>query len=128
MPALSFVKELVQKVESGQKVSTIRAERKDGRAPCKLGDELSLYTGMRTKSCRLLKKVIVNSMARVRIHEEGVTVLLPAGWRNEVYSEAGLETLAYEEGFDSWANMRDWFDVTHGLPFEGTYVYWGAGK
>lgn len=28
------------------------------------------------------------------------------------------------DGFESWDDMRDWFDRTHGLPFEGILIRW----
>ncbi len=53
MGAYNFRAQFAEDVESGRKTQTIRAERKDGRRP-KVGDTLKLYTGMRTKACRLL--------------------------------------------------------------------------
>jgi len=50
MPALNF-SVFVDKVESGEKRQTIRKRRK---RPIKMGNTLHLYTGMRTKGCRLL--------------------------------------------------------------------------
>ena len=51
MPALNYQAQFAPKVESGEKLQTIRARRK---RPFKRGDRLYHYTGMRTKSCRKL--------------------------------------------------------------------------
>jgi hypothetical protein len=28
------------------------------------------------------------------------------------------------DGFTNWAEMRDWFDQLHGLPFSGLLIEW----
>lgn len=55
MVAYSFKKQFADIVESGKKLHTIRAPRKNGHA--KPGQNLQLYTGMRTKVCRKLVAV-----------------------------------------------------------------------
>ena len=32
---------------------------------------------------------------------------------------------AVDDGFDSFAEMLEWFEKTHGLPFEGQLIQWG---
>lgn len=51
MPAYNFQKQFVPMILDGSKPHTIRRIRKRRTAP---GDVLSLYTGMRTKSCSLV--------------------------------------------------------------------------
>ena len=55
MVAYTFKKQFAGIVESGEKLYTIRALRKNGHA--KPGQNLQLYTGMRTKACRKLVAV-----------------------------------------------------------------------
>ena len=55
MVAYSFKKQFAGIVESGEKLHTIRALRKNGHA--KPGQNLQLYYGMQTKVCRKLVPV-----------------------------------------------------------------------
>lgn len=50
---INFKQQFAEMVESGEKRQTIRRERKGHRQIGK-GDHLKLYTGLRTKQCRLL--------------------------------------------------------------------------
>lgn len=52
MAAINFKEEFAPDVEFGSKRQTIRKVRKN---PIVAGEELKLYTGQRTKKCRLLK-------------------------------------------------------------------------
>jgi len=51
MPAYNFQEQFVPMILDGQKSHTIRRRRKH---PTKVGDKLMLYTGMRTKQCKLI--------------------------------------------------------------------------
>lgn len=113
MPALNFQKQFAGAVERGEKRQTIRAPRKDGRDP-KPGDTLYLYTGMRTKACRKLGEVVCSGVLRVRIGLGG-----PEG-----SSMDEAITFAQADGFRDWLAMRQWFERTHGLPFEGFLIQW----
>jgi hypothetical protein len=39
---------------------------------------------------------------------------------------SALERFAIADGFDSWLHMVEWFSNTHGLPFSGVLIQWGA--
>ena len=67
MPAFNFHARFADDIEAGRKPCTIRADRKDGRAPARVGDRAILYTGMRTKSCRCLGNSTVTAVRRVLI-------------------------------------------------------------
>jgi len=127
MPAFNFKKQFAEAVEWGHKRQTIRADRKDGRPHCKPGDRLKLYTGMRTKACRLLAEAKVTRTARVRIEATCMYLngqMVPA----TLWGRDGPMTdneFAEADGFPSFTDMANWFDDTHGLPFEGTVIYWG---
>jgi hypothetical protein len=58
MVAYSFNRRFVPAIESGIKSQTIRAPRRRHARP---GEWLQLYTGMRTKSCRLIRADVVCS-------------------------------------------------------------------
>lgn len=126
MPALNFQARFAEAVEWGKKRQTIRADRKDGRPHCKRGDTLKLYTGMRTKACRLLGVATVTRTARVRIEATCMFLnetLVPATlWDRD--SPMTDNEFAEADGFESFMDLSAWFDETHGLPFEGTVIYW----
>lgn len=128
MPALNFSAQFATLVEDGIKCQTIRAPRKDGRAHCKVGDTIKLYTGMRTKSCRLLRTARVTRIDAVNI---GFWDMALNGSRliADLYKLPDSQSLsdsdfAKADGFPDYATMCAWFDKTHGLPFHGSVIYW----
>jgi len=118
MPALNFKKVFKNKIVTGAKRSTIRAFRKDGRDPCP-GQTLFLYTGMRTKSCEKLGQEICRRTRPIRIQADGV---IQAG--GKPMSARERLALFRVDGFDSPADFFDFFETTHGLPFEGVLIEW----
>lgn len=126
MPAFNFKAEFAEAVEWGHKRQTVRADRRDGRPHCKRGDKIKLYTGMRTTTCRLLGTATVTHTARVRIEATCMYLdgrLVPA----TLWGRDGPQTdneFAEADGFPSFTDMANWFEDTHGLPFEGTVIYW----
>lgn len=123
MPALNFQKLFVPLIISGHKRQTIRALRKDGRPPAKPGDRLRLYAGMRSKECELVAEVEVVSCLPVRIFGTGYEVTHDED-EIEYWHGLSLYSFARLDGFLNWVEMRDWFERTHGLPFEGWLVRW----
>ena len=127
MTALNFNKLFADLVEDGDKTQTVRALRKDGRPHCKRGDTIKLYTGMRTKGCRLLRTAKVTRVVPVRIE---ATEMFLNGERlpSIIYSRDQIEPtdneFAEADGFESFTDMADWFRKTHGLPFEGVAIFW----
>ncbi len=127
MPALNFKKQFADDVELGLKRQTIRAPRKDGRLHCKVGDTLKLYTGMRTNQCRLLGEATVTRTAQVGIEPTEMFLngeILHAILHSRDQSDPTDNEFAEADGFDSFMDMASWFDDIHGLPFEGTVIYW----
>ena len=70
MPAYGFKYRFARKVETGEKLHTIRALRKDGRRP-KVGQPMHAYEGMRTKKCRILLLSTISKVEAIRINEDG---------------------------------------------------------
>lgn len=128
MPALNFQPQFADAVEDREKCQTVRAPRKDGRPHCKRGDTLKLYTGMRTKKCRLLRTATVTRVVPVRIE---ATEMFLGGQRlpSIIYARDQLEPtdneFAEADGFPGFMAMSAWFEKTHGLPFDGVVIYWG---
>lgn len=126
MPALNFKKRFADDVQFGIKRQSVRAERKDGRVHCKVRDKLKLYTGMRTKACRLLGTATVLRLAAIRIE---ATEMFLNGRRlpSAIYDRNCEQTdneFAKDDGFDSFMDMSAWFETNHGLPFDGVVIYW----
>ncbi|MEW6490195.1 MAG: ASCH domain-containing protein [Thermodesulfobacteriota bacterium] len=118
MPALNFAARFAPLVESGQKRQTLRARRRDGRDP-KAGQTLHLYAGMRTQGCRKLRQVLCKAVRPVRVSRGGD--ILVAG---ELLALSAGEAFARADGFTDVAELVDWFDRVHGLPFEGCLIQW----
>lgn len=126
MPALNFKAQFAEVVEYGNKRQSVRAERKDGREHAKVGDRLKLYTGMGTKSCRLLGTATVTSIKRIRIEACEMFIegrRLPSAIYDRHCEQTDNE-FAEADGFPSFMDMADWFRDVHGLPFEGVVIYW----
>ena len=118
MPLLGFQKQFAPLVESGEKRQTIRAYRKDGRDP-KPGQTLYLYTGLRTPLARKLGEARCSSTQPIEIYSDG------AVWARDGTDHETIRSLAKADGFAGTREMLDWFEKTHGLPFEGLLIRWG---
>ena len=123
MPALNFKSQFADDVESGRKRQTIRKRRK---RPIKVGDPLYLYTGMRTKHCRMLRAhpetctsvepIVIRSM-------DGVCVAVSVGGR--LLNREGAETIARADGFTSLDEFGAFFERQYGAStFEGVLLKW----
>lgn len=125
MPAYNFKAQFAAKVESGEKLHTIRARRKDGRRPMP-GQAMHAYAGLRTKKCRLLKLATISRVEWIRIVLEGDQVLVRLGIPGEsrVLAYEEVEALAIADGFASPGEFYNFFKDTHGFPFEGDLIHW----
>lgn len=122
MVAYNFQARFAPAVEAGAKTSTIRAIGK--RRHARAGDDLQLYTGQRTTSCRMLKEAPCTAVRVIDIEADRIMVageVVRLGV-DAVYAEA----LARQEGFADAEEMVAWFEASHGLPFSGLLIEWGA--
>lgn len=117
MPQLNFKRRYVEKILDGTKSQTIRRLRGDGRDP-KRGDVLHIFTGLRTKATRRLGRAIVAYTMPIRIDDRGITL----GRRRLVAIDR--DELARKDGFESWPDMRKFFNDVHMFPFEGILIVW----
>jgi len=126
MPLLGFKKRFAEMVEEGFKEhpvgrvkrQSIRAKRRDGRNPHP-GEILFLYYGLRTKVCRKLGIAPCKSVEEITIDQNGINV--SGRWLN-----GGVERafLVVADGFDSFQDMKVFFEHEHGLPFDGLLIKW----
>ena len=115
MPLLNYKKQFAPLVESGEKRQTIRAMRK---RPFNPGDRLYHYTGLRTRSCRKLLESDCISADKIDIIPHGTVFI------NDLRRTGSMEEFAAADGFDTWEDMLEFFERTHGLPFTGQLIMW----
>lgn len=124
MVAYSFQKMFVDPIRSGRKCQTIRADR---RRHAREGEELQLYTGMRTKQCRLIGRATCVCAIPIRINFStmypGDVVVVGAGPR--IWAQ-DLDRFAHADGFNDWPAMRAFWEEQHPnvLLFVGVIIYW----
>ena len=84
---------------------------------------MQLYTGMRTKRCRLIARVICAGVAPITIDLPDNSVTIGGetlrGWDK-------LDPLAMRDGFDGWLAMRCfWLENHPDTPiFSGVLIRW----
>ncbi len=115
MPAYNFKKEFAEDVASGIKCQTIRSSRK---RPTIVGDTLYLYTGMRTKICRLLMTTECISISKIVIYPAAIIL---DGW---FLSALERKNLAKADGFDSMNDFIKFFKPQSNRPFKGDLIKW----
>ncbi len=147
MVAYSFKQRFAQPILDGMKLHTIRADRQRHARP---GEEMQLYTGMRTRQCRLIARVICTEILPILIDLSEQEVIISgdgsaiSGWPWPVKDwskmagddfvihgmlltrfNGGVETLARNDGFASWDAMREFWIEEHGAPPDDEHVFVG---
>ncbi len=130
MVALNFKSQFADDVECERKRRSIRAPRKDGRDP-KPGDVLQLYTGLRQKGARKLREAKCVRVRTVEIDFSGITLEGRKLYCGDAPAYAGGvdpehydSDFARADGFDTFQDMREFFEEQHGLPFKGLLIEW----
>lgn len=121
MVAFNFKKVFASDVESGIKTQTIRSKKR-----CKIGDNVQLYTGMRTKSCRKLADSVCIGTAKIEITED-------CPWRlseteGEVHVRKDDKSFVELDGFKNAKEFVDFFRKEYGLPYTGYVHVWRDPK
>lgn len=132
MVAYSFHKMFAQPILDGSKPHTLRGPRRRHARP---GEEIQLYTGMRTRHCRLIARVSCDRFCGIYLkfseyqafYVFDVVEQEPGSWRRrgELEPISDPESFARSDGFANLEAMaRFWWDV-HGLrSWEGFLVGW----
>jgi hypothetical protein len=119
MGLYNFKQQFVTPIVTGRKKHTIRGVR---RYPDKPGNTMHLYTGLRTKSAKLIKRVVCAKIERIDIlldqNTERWTIYLDGAPLD--LSES--ESLARRDGFSSFNEMMTFWDGR--LPFTGHIIHW----
>ena len=126
MVAYSFKARFAAPITAGTKRQTIRAPRKRHARP---GEEVQLYTGMRTRQCRLVGRATCRAVRRVQIE------ITDVDWANYVEIDgvpvADLDAFARSDGFADWSDMVAFWRKEHPssdpdrLSFSGVMIEWG---
>lgn len=128
MVAYSFQPRFVEPILARTKGGTIRAPRKDrnpfsGRpgGHARLGEELQLYTGMRTQHCKLVARVRCVAVERIALRFGSSLV----GFASRgLYRLEDLDAFARFDGFADWPAMCAFWHPA--LEFEGWHIRWQA--
>jgi len=125
--ALNFIKQFADDVESGKRTQTIRKHGK--RAAAAVGSIIKLYTGMRTKQCRLLGSGRVLRCQPIIIRPWVDEVLLH-DWESDLWvifdSDKSLSTFASKDGFESTRAFFEYFETVadDDKSFRGNLIEW----
>lgn len=141
MPAYSFQRQFAEPILDGTKGGTIRAPRKipvrqlvSRRIPLPprpgghalAGEPLMLYTGMRTRQCRLIAEkrcLAVEPITLDLVHHQ-VTL---HGSAVVFASTDNLDQFARFDGFEDWPALAAFWRATHSAEFfEGWHIRWLA--
>jgi len=133
MVAYSFKPRFAEPILDGTKTQTIRANGK--RRHSRVGEELQLYTGMRTRNCKLIRRAECIEVLPVRLlfsYKNG-----PVGFfvDKRQLDTAEMETFAYADGFgrdgdSAVMDMTVFWLKEHGDPkvdmlaFDGALIRW----
>jgi hypothetical protein len=128
MPAINFKAEFANQVKNLKKRQTIRPRGK--RRPPRVGEALTLYTGMRTAACRKLADVVCTSVEEITISINTRTVQMPRMLGGQpvwvALSDDEIEALARADGFVTTSVFLDWFREQYGATFSGYVIKWRA--
>jgi len=116
MGLYNFKKQFVPFILSGEKTHTIRAERVH---PDKPGNTLHLYTGLRTKTAKLLMRVKCVRVESIVITDTPLRRIVIDGRLLDLDEE---ESLARRDGFPDFETMMKFWDGR--VPFKGNIVHW----
>ncbi len=134
MVAYSFQPGFVAPIEAGTKLHTLRNPRKRHARP---GEALQLYTGMRTRSCRLVARKTCSQVLGVwldfRSSSQPVQLfetaeLVPGEPRRigPCHDVADVDAFAVADGFSRFEVLARWWRKTHEVRYwEGVLIGWG---
>ena len=121
MPLYSYTPELAPKVKSGEKRQTIRTKR---TIRPKVGQKAHNYAGSYAQKREHLGSPNIMMLIDVVISAKGITLFCGKPGEFTVSDSFGLNMEARTDGFENWQQMREYFETTHGLPFEGDLIKW----
>lgn len=121
MAAYNFQKRFAPLIESGKKRCTIRRRRVNGYLP-KPGDVLTLYYGMRTKHCKLIRRVAVTEVLPIVIHAGNGCADVILNCNRLTDAEVG--ELARADGFKDVGDYAAFFEKAYGPDLQAYLIRW----
>lgn len=124
MVAYSFQRQFADPILIGRKTHTVRGERK---RHARAGELLHLYTGMRTKQCRLVARATCDKVEPIGLYfgrRPASDWVMIAGCVLD--RPPLLDAFAYRDGFEHWGALRTFWLRHHGelAPFQGFIIHW----
>lgn len=114
MVALNFQPQFVEALLTGAKRQTIRR-----KARCKPGDKIQIYTGQRTKECRMLGEAVCLATAPVILYPSRAYI------GEHMLNDKQRQELAEADGFANYQEMHEWFKEKYkSRSFEGEIIKW----
>lgn len=122
MVAYSFKARFAEPIKARTKRQTIRAERK---RHARIGETLQLYTGMRTRSCKLVGRAICLHVGGVRLDFTTRRVEFDTG--TAITTPDDTDAFARADGFANWREMEAFWRENHPdvKVFSGVIIRWG---
>ncbi|MDE3115789.1 MAG: ASCH domain-containing protein [Pseudomonadota bacterium] len=120
MVAYSFKAKFAEPILAGIKGGTIRGDRRRHARP---GEELQLYTGMRTKQCRLIGRRTCVAVDLISM-DFGANPRISIG-ETEIARMALLDRLAVFDGFHNFDDMAAFWKEEHDIRrWAGWHIRW----
>lgn len=122
MVAYSFRPRFAEPILAGTKDQTIRAPRA-GRGHVRPGEALQLYTGMRTRQCRLILRTTCLAVLPVQLFWRPAIAFVVDGAPVPLDD---LDAFARRDGFTDADDMAAFWRAEHPAldVFEGTLIRW----
>jgi hypothetical protein len=134
MVAYSFQRRFAEPILDGRKGGTIRAARKWRYGPgpsaeigghAYPGRELQLYTGMRTKQCRLIARKTCVAVEPITLNFVSFGVGYIICGARCLRRQTELDAFAAFDGFQSFTEMAEFWAETHAADkFHGWHIRW----
>lgn len=112
----------------GMKRQTIRGDRRRHARP---GEIVQLYTGMRTRQCRLIGTATCTAVLPITLYlyppdEGGLVSVRDPGGLYVLHTAGQLDWFARCDGFAGWVAMVGWWRTAHPdvSAFLGTVITW----
>ena len=123
MVAYSFKKQFGPPILANTKTQTIRAERLGRSRHARPGEQVQLYTGMRTRQCTKLGESPCIAVWPIELHLRDGIVFANRGWSR---TEEDPDAFARQDGFRDWSAMVAFWAAEHpGVEvFEGVLIRW----
>lgn len=116
---------LVDRPEITPKQHTIRADRKRHARP---GEEVQLYTAMRTKQCELIGRARCTTVEPIEMHfrERRRSDWVRSSTLGKIDRPENLRRFAQSDGFEDWERLREFWREEHpGIDdFVGVIIFW----